>query len=422
MSSRFLIEPESVVKNINERKWSACSVLALSAMLVACSDSKTDTKQVGFDSKAALGEALFSDENLSRDRTQSCATCHNPEHGFIDNRLGDDDRVRAVSLGDDGVSFGSRNSPTASYAALIPPFRNGTRVRINSNQDDYQGFVGGQFHDGREDNLAGQAGGPPLNPLEMNMADRASVIERVRENAAYEKAFKALYGDTVFEDTNIAYRAMAQSIAEFEKTERFAPFDSAYDRYLAGDNPEYRFSKAGDGMSLFFSQQFTNCASCHQLRVQGHTRETFSSYEYHNIGVPVNTASLGLNGQPVGINDKGLFENPEVDDVDEIGKFKVPTLRNVAVTAPYMHNGVFNELNTVIAFYDHFLSGSTRSINPETGEAWVEPQEPDTLSENELREGRKFSDVEIEQMVCFLRSLTDARYEHLIEENGIVCD
>jgi len=100
----------------------------------------------------------------------------------------------------------------------------------------------------------------------------------------------------------------------------------------------------------------------------------------------------------------------------------VPTLRNVAVTQPYMHNGVFRELATVIKFYDHFLTASWFEVNPETGTAWRDPEVPDTVALTELQDGEKMTEAEVEAMVCFLRTLTDARYEHLIEEQGIICD
>jgi len=119
-----------------------------------------------------------------------------------------------------------------------------------------------------------------------------------------------------------------------------------------------RPSLAKAGKSLFFSQQFTNCATCHQLKPNGSARETFTSYEYHNIGVPTNVADRVMHGLDPDFKDEGLAANPAVTAQGMQGKFKVPTLRNVAVTGPYMHNGVFKDLKTVIEFYDHFLAAS----------------------------------------------------------------
>ncbi|WP_430460123.1 cytochrome-c peroxidase [Thalassolituus sp. LLYu03] len=400
-------------------------ILTASLILASLSGCGGDSssESVAFTSEAALGEALFSDVNLSANRTQSCATCHDPERAFTDGRTDAADKVRPVSLGDDGVSLGDRNAPTALYAMFSPQFSSGTRSRFNSQQDDYEGYLGGQFHDGRATDLAAQAGGPPLNPLEMGMADQASVVARLRENSDYDASFRKLFGNSVFDDTATAYNAMTSAIAAFEKTSTFATFDSAYDRYLAGDDEVYDVllhPKAALGKTLFFSQQFTNCATCHQLAAQGNKKETFTGYEYHNIGVPVNSAARTANG--VTAIDTGLQTNNDAVSADtEKGKFKVPTLRNVAVTGPYMHNGVFAELDTVIRFYDHWLTGSANSLNPETGVAWADPEVSDTISLTELKDGSLLNDDDVDALVCFLRTLTDARYEALLPDDGL-CD
>ena len=356
--------------------------------------------------KEALGQLLFFDKNLSKNRTQSCATCHAPEHGFIDNR--DNGVGGMVSLGDDGKSLGDRNAPTATYAMFSPDFS------VN-NKGVYKG---GQFHDGREKDLAGQAGGPPTNPIEMGMKDKASTVERLKENENYVSQFKKIFGDDIFNDTEKAYSAMADSIASFERTELFAPFDSKYDRYLKG---EYKLTKQEDlGMTLFFSKQFTNCNICHQLnKSQTHKKETFTNYEYHNIGVPVNTALREKNGKGKDFIDHGLLENPAVlanNDKVQDGKYKVPTLRNVAVTAPYMHNGIFKDLKTVVLFYDKYNSRSKkRTINPETGKTWAEPEVAETISLKELKTGPALKMKRINALVAFMKTLTDKRYEHLLD-------
>jgi cytochrome c peroxidase len=370
-----------------------------------------------------LGEALFHDVNLSFNRSQSCATCHNPEHGFIDNRLGDDNLIRPVSLGDDGFSLGDRNAPTAAYASITPEFEAaGTRERHNPHGVHlvYEGAIGGQFLDGRELDLKGQAGGPPLNPVEMGMPDKASVVARLQEDESYVLSFKALFGDDVFEDVDQAYLAMTTSIGRFEKTDLFAPFDSKYDRYLAG---EVAFSEKEElGRTLFFSS-LTNCSICHQLHdeedLQLNKEETFSGYEYHNLGVPENSAIRQLNG--VLENDGGLLLNAEIGDESARGKFKTPTLRNVAVTEPYMHNGVFRDLRTVVLFYEQYIDPVGRATNPETGTAWREAEITDTIEHDLLSIGRAMSDDEVDAMVCFLRTLTDERYEHLIQTKDINC-
>lgn len=359
----------------------------------------------GYDSLAALGEALYHDTNLSMNRTQSCATCHSPDFGFVDPR--ETDVGKAASLGDDGVSFGDRQAPTAAYAKFSPPFH------FN---DKTGRWTGGQFWDGREADLAGQAGGPPLNPIEMGMPDKPTVIARLQEDPAYVSAFQSLFAKDIFDDADAAYTALTQAIAAFEETETFAPFDSKYDRYLAGT---YKMTSQEElGRVLFFSQQFTNCALCHQLKRSAvDPQETFTNYEFHNIGVPKNDALRAhLGTDPITV-DKGLLNNPQVSDPAEMGKFKVPTLRNVAITGPYMHNGVFTDLRTVVLFYDKYNSrAESRQINPETGQPWKLPEVRGTLSVAELTEGPALDDKRVDAIVAFLKTLTDARYEHLLED------
>ena len=352
----------------------------------------------------ALGRALYFDVSLSKNRSQSCATCHSPDFGFTDPR--GNASGQAVSLGDDGHSLGDRNAPTASYAAFSPDFH----------RDDTAQYVGGQFLDGREKDLAGQAGGPPLNPIEMGMPDKAGVVGRLKENAAYVTAFRSFYGGDIFDRPDDAYRAMTESIAAFEKTDFFAPFDSRYDRYLRG---EYQMTVLEDlGMTLFFSQQFSNCNICHQLKpTPNRTGETFSNYQYHNIGVPPNDAARAVNGVAADHVDRGLLDNPAIDDPAQAGRFKVPTLRNVAVTGPYMHNGVFKDLRTVVLFYNKYNSKSAkRQVNPETGEQWRAPEVPDNLALKELETGPALDDRRIDALVAFMKTLTDARYEHLLTD------
>lgn len=352
-----------------------------------------------------LGRLLFFDPNLSRNRTQSCASCHDPGTGFADPR--GRDAARAVSLGDDGRSLGDRNAPTAAYACFSPSFHRTTEGE----------YVGGQFLDGRASDLATQAGGPPLNPIEMGMPDKAHMVSRLRKSPVYETTFPGLFGADIWSQPERAYGAMTDAIAAFERTAFFAPFDSKYDRYLKG---EYEMTTEESlGMTLFFSSQFTNCHLCHQLNeMPGTEGETFTNYQFHNIGVPVNGAIRAINGRPAGFRDEGLAGNPAVEDREKtIGRFKTPTLRNVAVTGPYMHNGVFRDLRTVILFYNKYNSRSPkRQVNPETGVAWAEPEVAANLSIEELETGPALDDRRIDALVAFLKTLTDRRYEHPVAE------
>lgn len=359
------------------------------------------TKQL----KIALGTALFFDTNLSKNRTMSCATCHNPDTAFVDLRGNVVNNM--ASLGDDGVSLGDRNAPTASYAMFFPRFQKNTSATTSESA-----FLGGQFLDGREPNLAGQAGGPPINPIEMGMKDKAAVVERIKERPDYVALFKQLYGETVFDETDSAYAAMSNATATFEKTELFAPFDSKYDRFLRG---EYELTVLEDlGRSLFFSNQNVNCSTCHKLQREDHPQEVFSNFEYRNIGVPENTILRAKNG--VKVPDLGLYQNPLAQTDDNKGKFKVPTLRNVAVTGPYMHNGVFADLRTVIEFYDQY-NNPERKINPETGKPWRKPEVPDNLALEELK-AKVLTDRKVDALIAFLNLLTDKRYEPMLDKQS----
>ncbi len=172
------------------------------------------------------------------------------------------------------------------------------------------------------------------------------------------------------------------------------------------------------GRILFFSQQFSNCHLCHKLNTSPvAAEETFSNYQYHNIGIPANEAVRAVNGVAADHVDHGLLQNPAVDGAGEDGKFKVPTLRNVAVTGPYMHNGIFKDLRTTVVFYNKYntkkASGQT---NPETGQPWRPPEVDGTLSLEKLQHGPALDDKRIDAIVAFLKTLTDERYEHLLKD------
>lgn len=412
-------------------------LLVLTSILSACfpGDGGDIKKEVVILTEEDLGRELFHDTNLSKERNQSCATCHDPQHGFIDNR-NNEAQPLGVSLGDDNFSIGVRNTPTAGYAKFSPNF---SALPAGSPEDD-NGFIGGQFLDGREDDLKGQAGGPPLNPVEMNMPDKASVIARIKENDNYIAAFQKFYGENVFDNIDSAYLNMTKAIANFEKTDVFSPFNSKWDRSLLDDTDEryYEispFSLEGLGKAVFFSPANSSCVNCHMINDKLKINEplqTFSNYKYFNIGVPENMAlknviqSKGLHAGFLTNGDMGLFENPQVNDESLKGKFKTPTLRNIAVTGPYMHNGVFKELKTVLEFYD-FRGASngreSRKTNPETGADWAATSFPSTIDHGKLGQ-QKLSDTEIDGLECFLRLLTDKKFEDKLPplRDGLNCD
>jgi len=420
-------------------------VVAAMLALVGCGSSSDSAPELS--TKQLLGDALFNDVSLSKNGTQSCATCHSPDRGFADSRDMNGELVDtpfAASLGDDSHSLGDRNAPTASYAMLIPEFSEGTRQRQGQQQVEhgaYEGYLGGQFWDGREANLAGQAGGPPTNPLEMGMANKAAVVDVLQQNEKYVAAFEYLYGADIFNDAAAenpkAYDAMADAIAQFETldTEKFSPFDSKYDESLIFPAQYVYSGKAALGSSLFFSSDFS-CAACHQSKSLPSRSEPFTSFEYHNIGVPENTElktirdARGISGA---LNiDLGLANNSNIDagDVEASkGKFKAPTLRNIAVTAPYMHNGVFSSLEAVLKFYEHAklraLKINNDSIvndiqNPETATLFKDAEVSENISHDLLGANDKdLTPENIEAIECFLLTLTDKQYEHLLDADKV---
>jgi cytochrome c peroxidase len=355
-----------------------------------------------------LGAALFVDPNLSMNRTMSCSTCHMEALGFTDGR--ETDKVgHDVSLGDDGTSLGDRNVPTAAYAKFSPPFGKNAAGE----------YVGGQFWDGRASTLEDQAGGPPLNPIEMGMPDKGTLIKRLKENPDYVAAFGTQFGGEVFQSDDAAFAAMAKALAAFERSDTFSTFDSKYDRFLRGE--EKLTDQEELGRVLMSSTQFTNCNTCHEIRgSNGLSDGVFTNHKYFNIGVPANRSVRAANGSKPDAVDLGLAQNPAVaDNAAQRGKFKVPTLRNVAVTGPYMHNGVFKDLRTVVLFYVKYKSKKpSRQINPETGQTWDAPEVPENIAMTELTQAPALDDKRVDAIVAFLKTLTDRRYEPLLSKQN----
>lgn len=362
-------------------------------LFTACNDeiNMADTNN----KKAALGALLFSDTSLSQNQTMSCATCHNLDAAMVDAR----GQVKpsynvgtGASLGDDNVSLGDRNAPMAAYAFMSPNF---------SFDEDEGAYVGGFFLDGRARTLKAQAKAPFLNPLEMNMTNESQVISRIQLNTEYVTTFKEIYGENVFDNTLTAYDALANAIATFEQTAPFKSFDSKYDKFIDGD---YALTtQEEEGMALFNGK--AKCKECHPIN--GY-HPLMTDYTYDNIGVPTNTELRTANGGSLTAQDKGL--GGELNDATLDGAFKVASLRNIAVTAPYMHNGEFKSLETVVHFYNTRDIGG---INPETNATWQEAEVPLTVNNVELG-NLGLTTSEEAALVAFLKTFTDEKFESLI--------
>jgi cytochrome c peroxidase len=344
---------------------------------------------------------LFFDARLSAHRNQSCSSCHDPLRAFSDPGTGAAEG--AVSTGSDGISLGDRNAPSLAYVSRIPPLH----------RDTSGDYVGGLFLDGRAETLVDQASEPVTNPIEMALPDAVVLRGRLLEDETYVPAFEKLLGPSALATPDRALESVALAISAFESGDSFARFDSRYDRYLRGE--EELTDEEEMGRLLFFSE-LVNCSRCHLLdRRENRPQEIFSNLRYHNIGVPANEAVRLRNGLGIHHVDRGLLDNPAVSDSAQAGRFRVPSLRNVAVTGPYMHNGVFRNLETAIVFYNRFLLGNNEGrINPETGQAWREPEVPETVALELLEQGQPLTAERVSQLVAFLETLTDRRYEHLL--------
>ena len=247
----------------------------------------------------ALGRELFYETRLSKNNTVSCASCHDPSMDFTDGRK--------VSTGAGGLS-GIRNAPTLLNVAFFPVF----------------------FWDGRTSTLEAQAGFPIADPLEMNQAHEVSVskIAQVKYKGDFEKTFGS--GKVTIEKVEMA-------LASFERT--LLSGNSPFDRYMYGGDQAALNPAGVRGLAIFTDPSRGNCIACHSMGGAHDTR--FTDDEFHNIGI-------GYDGD-AGFKDPGRFAvtHREADR----GAFRTPTLRNVAMTAPYMHDGSLKTLRDVVDFY-----------------------------------------------------------------------
>ena len=242
--------------------------------------------------KVALGKKLFFDPKLSVNGAISCAFCHMPKVGYAD--------PKPFSIGVGGKR-GGRNAPPVLNAA----------------------YMNLQFWDGRAGSLEEQALGPLTNPVEMANPNTQAVVERLRKIPYYHQTFQDVFGGDVSSDS------IAEAIAAYERT--LVTPNSPYDKFLMG-NKSALSSKQMKGLVLFKGK--ARCVLCHSGAL-------LSDQVYHNLGVP-QTGPL-----PADVGRYAVTHNPR-----DKGKFRTPSLRNIALTAPYMHDGVFKTLGQVVDFYN----------------------------------------------------------------------
>ena len=329
--------------------------------------------------KISLGKKLFEDTRFSSTRDVSCATCHDVEKAFTDSPL-------KVSEGIEELT-GTRNAPTV----------------INSVYFDRL------FWDGRSPTLEDQALHPFTNPVEMGLESHEPILRTVRADPDYQSAFKKVFGKS---GMDITMTEVTQAIAAFERTQ--VAGNSPFDRYYFGGEEDALTPAQKRGLDLFVNQG--RCVSCHVVE---QTQALFTDNRFHNVGVGINDiqedvpplASEFLEAEYTGnevdvkvLTDKRTSELGRLAvtrDFDDLGSFKTSTLRNIAVTAPYMHDGSIATLRDVVVHYNNggvtkegdpvndFLSGGIRPLN--------------------------LTDEQIDDLVSFMEALTSPEYAHLVE-------
>ena len=284
--------------------------------------------------KAELGRLLFFDPILSKDKSISCATCHKPQYAFADSGV--------VSVGVGGRK-GLRNTPSSMNLSLQKIF----------------------FWDGRAETLEDQALAPIENPIEMNLPVTEAIL-RLKQNDNYSSYFKKIF------DSEPTASNLAMALAAFERT--LETIESPFDQWKFSNDSNAVDDAVKRGFVIF--NEKGKCNQCH-------FGADFTINEFRNIGL--------FNGRD--LNDSGRIVISRQHN--DLGKFKVPSLRNIAMTAPYMHNGMFRTLREVIDFYN------------EPDKVVPKPINRDTILSKPLG----LTDTEKNDLQAFLSSLTDKRFD-----------
>ena len=369
-----------------------------------------------------LGKEIFFDKISSPDK-MACADCHSPKVGFTGPKAGIN-LHGAAYRGAVAQRFGNRKPPSAAYATQSPVFY----------FDDTDGiFIGGNFWDGRATGetlgspAAEQAQGPFLNPLEHNNASKADVLEQIANSKyAWMWEDEDVWGEPISIETdadiNTNYDRLGLTIAAYEASYEVNQFSSKYDYYLLGD-----VDLTGQeewGLELFNAPDKGNCAACHPTELGSNGElPLFTDYSFDNLGAPKNPENpfydmdeVYINGVPINpLGDDwidyglgGFLEfhsNPDWQAMAEenMGKFKVPTLRNVdkrtgnGFPKAYLHNGVFKSLKDVVHFYNTRDDGFTM---------WPDPEVAENINTDEMG-NLGLTDEEEDAIVAFMTTLSD---------------
>ena len=368
--------------------------------------------QPGAAQLAELGRRIFFDGSLSASGKDSCASCHDPQHAWGPSN------ALAVQLGGaDGRRQGPRATPSLRYLQTLTAF---TEHHHDNDGDDSidAGPTGGRMWDGRAGSAHEQAGLPLLSPAEMGNASERAVAEKL-ERAAYAGELRAAFGDDVFRDPQAAFRAAGLALEVFQESPKdFYPFTSKYDAVLRG---EAKLGAAeARGLRVFNDPNKGNCASCHISQpTQDGAFPLFTDFGLIALGVPRNR-TLAANADPA-FHDLGLcgpYRTDMQDRPEYCGRFRTPTLRNVAVRQSFFHNGVIHSLEEAIRFYAERDTAPGRWYGRGAdGKVQKYDDLPAQYHANvnlEAPFGQKrgnkpaLTEAEIRDVAAFLRTLTDA--------------
>jgi cytochrome c peroxidase len=363
----------------------------------------------------ALGRKMFFDPALSASGKQACSSCHDPHHAFGPAS------ASPVEMGGPNLDQpGVRAVPSLRYLQSAPAFTEHFYDSEDEGDESVDnGPTGGLTWDGRADHGKDQAKIPLLSPFEMANKNAAAVTAGLRRSA-YVDDFKASFGDDVFDHPDDALDAAAEALGTFEQSAAdFYPYSSRYDSYLAGKAT--LTAQELHGRALFEDETKGNCASCH-LSEPANDGEPpqFTDFGLIAIAVPRNPA-IPANADPAYF-DLGLCGPLRTDfkgRTEYCGLFKTPTLRNVALRKSFFHNGEFHTLRDAVAFYASRDTDPGRWY-PKNADGMVKKYDdlPKTywanLNLDPPFDGKKpggkpaLDDAEIDDIVAFLQTLTDA--------------
>ena len=406
-----------------QRAWAWCWAAIAGAGLVACAGDAAaparaayapaaDGRPLDVAAVSALGRALFFEPSLSASGHTSCASCHDPRRAY-----GPPNDLSVQLAGRDGRTPGLRAAPSLRYLNTLPAF---TEHHFENDGDDSidAGPTGGHMWDGRADSAREQARLPLLSDAEMANGSVAEAVQRLREGPQAAR-FRAVFGATVLDRDDTAFERLLFALEVFQQSPReFYPFSSRYDEVLRGR--AQLGEREARGLALFNDPAKGNCASCHPSeRKPDGAFPLFTDFGHIAIGVPRNRA-LPVNANPAYF-DLGLCGPLRTDLAhrdDYCGRFRVPTLRNVALRGSFFHNGAMHSLREVLRFYAR-RDTHPREFYPAAADGRVDTFDdlPPWLRVNvdvEPPFDRKpgdapaLGDDEIADVIEFLHTLTDA--------------